>query len=108
MSDFRAAYSKLIRACWENPGLQATIAGNPSALKDYGFASVPSKVSFETANGPSTIVGYDDQQDAVDGGDATFYIPPKPTLGAMAVSENDAATALTDACCCCCPCCTCT
>lgn len=108
MSDFRAAYSKLIRAVWDDPGLQASIAGNPSQLKSYGFTTVPSKVSFETASGQSTITGYDDQQDALDGSSTVFYIPPKPQLGATAASPNDAATALTDACCCCCPCCTCT
>lgn len=30
MSDFRVAYSKLIRAVWADPGLQAQIQSNPA------------------------------------------------------------------------------
>ena len=107
MSDFRVAYSKLIRAVWADPGLQGQIQSNPALLKSYGFSDVPSSVSFKDASGKPSIGGYDQQMDDATHKSVTIYIPPKPGLGAAPGSSGEAELG-GDACCCCCPCCTCT
>lgn len=101
MSDFRQAYSQLIMAVWDNPAVENQITRDPSKLQQYGFTTIPSKVTFQAATSTSGgIPGYEDQlADYEQGGAVTFYIPPKPKTGA---AED------TSYCCCCCPCCTCT
>lgn len=107
MSEFRAAYSKLIRAVWDDPGLTKQIQSDPGLLSSYGFTDTPTSVSFEDADGKATVAGYDDQMTDAADKSVTFYIPPKPGLSAAAGSST-AEMVGTDACCCCCPCCTCT
>ena len=103
MSDFRVAYSKLIRDIWDNPNLESEIASNPSKLTAYGFTAVPNSVRFENSKGTSSVAGYEQQQEDAKSGNVTFYIPPKPALGV-----GHGAALAGDICCCCCPCCTCT
>lgn len=107
MSDFRVAYSKLIRAVWANPGLEAAITADPGKLRDYGFLNIPTSVAFAAAGSAPSIGGYDDQMANASGSTVTFYIPPIPGIGAAPGSTGQA-TLGGDACCCCCPCCTCT
>lgn len=105
MSDFRVAYSKLIRDVWADPGLQAQIQSNPALLKSYGFSDVPSWVSFKDASGNPSIAGYDQQMDDASHKSVTFYIPPKPGLGVAPGSSGEAEGHSPPPCCCCCPCC---
>ncbi|MGY3412802.1 hypothetical protein ACVWZV_008968 [Bradyrhizobium sp. GM5.1] len=107
MSDFRVAYSKLIRAVWADPGLQAQIQSNPALLKSYGFSDVPSWVSFKDASGKPSIAGYDQQVDDATHKSVTFYIPPKPGLGLTPGSSDDPDQGSPPCCCCCPPCCSC-
>lgn len=101
-TEFQRAYSQLVLAVWDEPGLEKQIESNPALLSKYGFTKVPSKVSIESAEGSASFTGYAEQQAAFDAGkDVTIYIPPKPVEGATATDGDTY-------CCCCCPCCTCT
>lgn len=105
MSDFRQAYSNLIRAVWEDDGVVKQIESDPGSLSKFGFTKIPKAVKVEKASGNASIAGYDDQMSGASGATATFYIPPKPSLGGAPEGDVELGG---DACCCCCPCCTCT
>ena len=106
-SNFRKAYSNLIKGIWVNPDLENEIKNSPEMLKSFGFDTIPSSVSFNAASGDASVGGYDEQmKDWVNGGNGgsvTFTIPPKPSIDDTAVM-----VAADSCCCCCCPCCCCT
>ena len=107
MTDFKTAYSNLIKASWQDPSIDEKIVKNPALLKQFGFDSVPNQVRFETTSGKETITGYDQAKNTYQAhtGLVTFYIPKAPS--SVSAGGDDGTLDVT-ACCCCCPCCTCT
>jgi hypothetical protein len=105
-SEFRAAYSRLIRAVWADASLADRIRQQPSLLSEYGFQQVPSRVVFGVAAGIPTTQGYDTQRELYqtdEAGTVTFFIPPQPQIDdTLVMAAGDSC------CCCCCPCCCCT
>jgi hypothetical protein len=102
-SDFRSAYSELIKAIWTDPTIQKDIEDNPRLLKqEYNFPVAPKNVRFATAVGIPTADGYDGQQTDFTqnaSGTVTIYVPPLPDF-----DQSNAAKDVS-ICCCCCPCC---
>lgn len=106
-SNFRKAYSNLIKAIWVNPDIKDRVKSDPSKLREFGFQKVPSKVEFKDASGDPSQDGYEKQMEEWrkngEGGSVTFHVPPKPQ------AEDTATMTAADSCCCsCCPCCCCT
>ena len=111
MSQFRVAYSNLVKAIWQDPTVQAKVTSKPALLKHFGFDHIPSSVDFKSASGPEDVSGFQNLESSFAKATTnfTFYVPPKPAAGTPAAAAV-AGTASGDACCCCscCPCCTCT
>jgi hypothetical protein len=100
--DLQRALSKLILAIWDNSAVKTQVQSNPLLLKNYGFATVPTAITFAVAQGAADVQGFSTQLSGIEaGGPLTIYIPPKPAEGAAAADD-------TSYCCCCCPCCCCT
>lgn len=111
LEDFRAGYTKLLNACWEDPAaLDAAKADPGSALASAGLEA-PAGSTVHIKEPVDDSGSLEDQLAAWNaGGDIALYVPSKQPSFDMDDSELEGVSGggVTVACCSCCPCCSCT
>ena len=111
LEDFRAGYTKLLNACWEDPAALEAAKANPAAALASAGLEAPAGSTVHIKD-PAADSGTLEDQFAIwtAGGDITLYVPSEQPSFDMDDSELEGVSGGGDVVVCCssCPCCSCT